>query len=348
MNKSVALKYNVLKKIKELGLDSAEDLLLKRPKDLQKLLRINEQASRDILFTAAQQIYDFKAREIKTDRLLRPQTVTTGDATMDTLLNPGISLGNITEVVGESSSGKTQFALQLCLTVQLPISEGGQEGSAVYIHNEGPFPSDRLDQLANHNQPDNAQEIKNNIHTMRVNDIDDQFRVLAYALPAFVESQVNQKKPVRLVVIDSIGAVYRSDSTMKRFEKMKEICEVGTRLKKLAYKYNLAVVAVNQVADVIAKNNSQSIENIGNWMDVQLINQKDNQMLGLYIQSLLKKPILGLAWSNSVNTRIRFARSPMLEGIKTRRIMFIEFSPTAERLGCEVRIEQGGVKSYSY
>lgn len=75
--------------------------MLKRPKDLQKLLRINEQASRDILFTAAQQMYDFKAREVKTDRLLRPQTVTTGDAIMDTLLNPGISLGNITEVVGE-------------------------------------------------------------------------------------------------------------------------------------------------------------------------------------------------------------------------------------------------------
>lgn len=75
--------------------------MLKRPKDLQKLLRINEQASRDILTTAAQQIYDFKAREMKTDTLLKPQTVTTGDATIDTLLNPGISLGNITEVVGE-------------------------------------------------------------------------------------------------------------------------------------------------------------------------------------------------------------------------------------------------------
>lgn len=184
-----------------------------------------------------------------------------------------------------------------------------------------------------------------NIHTIRVKDIDDQFSVLAYHLPAFVESQVNKNKPVRLVVIDSISAVYRGDSTMKRFEKMKEICDISTRLKQLAAKYNLAVVAVNQVSDVFTKDNAQNIENIDRWMDFRLINQNGNQMLGLYIQSLLKKPILGLAWSNSVNTRIRLARSPMLEGMRTRRIMFIEFCPVAPRLGCEVRIEQGGMRS---
>lgn len=204
-----------------------------------------------------------------------------------------------------------------------------------------------MDQLVNHSHPHNVQEFKNNIHTIRVNDIEDQFRVLAYKLPAFVESQANKKKPIRLVVIDSISAVYRSDSTMKQFEKMKEICEVGTRLKELASKYNLAVVAINQVSDVIAKDNMQSNDNVDNWMDFHLINHKGNQMLGLYIQSLLKKPTLGLAWSNSVNTRIRFARSPMLEGMNTKRIMFIEFCPVATRVGCEVRIEQSGVKSYS-
>lgn len=185
----------------------------------------------------------------------------------------------------------------------------------------------------------------NNIRTMRVKDVDDQYNMLAYHLPAFVESQVNTNKPVRLVVIDSICAVYRGDSTMKRFEKMKEICDLSTRLKQLAIKYNLAIVAINQVSDVFTKDNIQNVEHIDKWMDFHLINQKGNQMLGLYIESLLKKPILGLAWSNSVNTRIRLARSPMLEGMRTRRIMFIEFSPVAPRLGCEIQIEQGGIRS---
>lgn len=86
---------------KKVGLDSAEDLLTKTPQDLQKLLRINAKASEDILLTAAKQKYDFKLREVKLDALLKPKTVTTGDSVMDQLLNRGIYLGSITEVVGE-------------------------------------------------------------------------------------------------------------------------------------------------------------------------------------------------------------------------------------------------------
>lgn len=37
----------------------------------------------------------------------------------------GVLTRVITEVAGESAAGKTQFCLQLCLTVQLPLKEGG-------------------------------------------------------------------------------------------------------------------------------------------------------------------------------------------------------------------------------
>lgn len=40
---------------------------------------------------------------------------------MDRILGGcGIPLGSLTEIVGESASGKTQLALQLCLAVQDP------------------------------------------------------------------------------------------------------------------------------------------------------------------------------------------------------------------------------------
>ena len=35
---------------------------------------------------------------------------------------------SVTELAGVSSAGKTQFCLQLALTVQLPFSRGGLEG----------------------------------------------------------------------------------------------------------------------------------------------------------------------------------------------------------------------------
>lgn len=232
------------------------------------------------------------------------------------------------------------------MTVQQSRLEGGLEGSAIYIHSEGPFPSARLNQLANEKYPNNPNDVKENIHTIRVTDSENQYRVLAYQLPAFLESQKKQgKRQVRVIVIDSISAIYRSEASLKRFDKMSEICEIGTRLKKLASQYNLAIVAVNQVSDVPTKDNNPNTEGMESWMDFRLVNQDDNHMIGLYIQSLLKKPILGLSWSNSVNTRIRLARSPMLEGMQTRRVLFIEFSPKAPRLGCEIIIDQGGIKS---
>lgn len=44
---------------------------------------------------------------------------------LDALLRGGITLCALTELAGESGTGKTQFGLQLCLSVQYPIEHGG-------------------------------------------------------------------------------------------------------------------------------------------------------------------------------------------------------------------------------
>lgn len=40
----------------------------------------------------------------------------------------GILTKGITEIVGESATGKTQLCLQLCITVQMPLEQGGLDG----------------------------------------------------------------------------------------------------------------------------------------------------------------------------------------------------------------------------
>ncbi|KAJ7552481.1 hypothetical protein O6H91_06G057100 [Diphasiastrum complanatum] len=72
----------------------------------------------------------------------------TGCSVLDSVLAGGIACGSITEIVGESASGKTQLALQLLLAVQMPLSCGGLRGSALYLFTEGYFPDRRLQQLA--------------------------------------------------------------------------------------------------------------------------------------------------------------------------------------------------------
>lgn len=43
----------------------------------------------------------------------------------------GILSQGITEIAGESASGKTQLCMQLCLSVQLPKRHGGLESGKV-------------------------------------------------------------------------------------------------------------------------------------------------------------------------------------------------------------------------
>ena len=47
--------------------------------------------------------------------------------------------GSITELYGEFRTGKTQLCHTLSVICQLPVSEGGAAGKALYIDTEGTF-----------------------------------------------------------------------------------------------------------------------------------------------------------------------------------------------------------------
>jgi DNA-repair protein XRCC3 len=81
--------------------------------------------------------------------VLRPtEHCTVGCALLDGLLRGGVAAASLTELTGESTAGKTQLCLQLLLAVQLPVSEGGLGGRAVYIHTEGRAQLGRLAAIA--------------------------------------------------------------------------------------------------------------------------------------------------------------------------------------------------------
>jgi RecA/RadA recombinase len=58
----------------------------------------------------------------------RWQRLSVGCIKLDGFLQGGVATQGITEIAGESGSGKTQLCLQLALTVQYPVSCGGLNG----------------------------------------------------------------------------------------------------------------------------------------------------------------------------------------------------------------------------
>lgn len=70
--------------------------------------------------------------------------ITTGSRHLDDLIGGGIETGAITEVFGESGSGKTQLCLTLAVACQLQFAQGGGEGKCLYIDTNGTFRPERL------------------------------------------------------------------------------------------------------------------------------------------------------------------------------------------------------------
>ncbi|KAI5342877.1 hypothetical protein L3X38_010753 [Prunus dulcis] len=131
---------------------------------------------------------------------------------LDDCLGGGIPCNSITELVGESGSGKTQLCLQLTVRAQLPPSHGGLGDSSVYIFTEFIFPFRRLQQLGNlyHASYPNLIRLEplEDIYVHGVHDAQQLIYVLG-DIEAFIAID-HTRLPVKLIVIDSITALFRS------------------------------------------------------------------------------------------------------------------------------------------
>ncbi|XP_069772623.1 DNA repair protein XRCC3 isoform X3 [Narcine bancroftii] len=147
------LNPKVVAAVKKANIQSMKEILNLSGPDLQRLTKLS---SRDV-----QYLCKTVAVAIKNDPIVTALQIYNGQCPfptqnqrlsmscpiLDVLLGGGIPLMGITEIVGESSAGKTQICLQLCLSVQFPCSYGGRESGAVYICTEDTFPNKRLQQL---------------------------------------------------------------------------------------------------------------------------------------------------------------------------------------------------------
>ncbi|PKA66930.1 DNA repair protein RAD51 like 2 [Apostasia shenzhenica] len=72
---------------------------------------------------------------------------------LDDALGGGIPFGALTELVGPSGIGKTQFCLKLSLLAAMPTSYGGLNGRVIYIDAESKFSSQRMVEIGRNSFP---------------------------------------------------------------------------------------------------------------------------------------------------------------------------------------------------
>lgn len=154
----------------------------------------------------------------------------------------------------------------------------------------------------------------------------------------FFIKNAKSRLPIKLIVIDSIAALFRSiyENTPAELGKRSSLFfQIAGKLKGLASAYGLAVVVTNQVADLVGGDEGVRIGNLG----------------CLCSSGRRVRPALGLAWANCVNLRFFIAKEEeelgngdgVVSSTRTRRWIHVVFAPHLGDSCCEFGITRNGV-----
>jgi DNA repair protein RadA len=239
----------IAEKLRECGYLSIEALAVASPSELVAAVDGIGEGTAAKMINAARQAADVGGFETGDQVFERRKSVgklTTGSSSLDELFGGGIETQAITEFYGEFGSGKTQIALQLSVNVQQSGKEGGFGGSVIWIDTENTFRPERLRQLAEAKDMDPDEALKN-IHIARAFNSNHQILLVEKALE--LAEQLKDKMPVRLIVVDSVTSLFRSEYIGRGTlaDRQQKLNKHLHDLMRFGDVYNAAIIVTNQV-----------------------------------------------------------------------------------------------------
>ena len=188
---------------------------------------------------------------------------------------------------------------------------GGLSGSACYITAQSKLPTSRLLQIRDEN-PSLSPCIcgLENIHTLTAPTLEVLLHILSVRVPVLQSSLASQfKKPLRLVVIDSIASLFQSaeqQTSTSLHERSKHLTDLSKILHDIAQKYEVACLVVNDVKDVF-----HSYQPMDNIPPGAILYREQNRWFGrASVPGGHSKEVgLGLVWANQVNARIMLIKT---------------------------------------
>jgi DNA repair protein RadA len=172
------------------------------------------------------------------------ERISFGSTILNSLLGgKGLHTGAITELFGESNSGKTQFCHMLSVMVQLDKHLGGLDGKALYIDTESTFTPERIGSIAEAQGLDRNKAVENIIPARVMSSI-EQENCLEQG-----GSVMGQHKDIRLLVVDSVTGLYRAEYVGRAAlpERQQRLYRHMLMLRRFSEVYGVAILITNQV-----------------------------------------------------------------------------------------------------
>ncbi|MFQ6009996.1 MAG: DNA repair and recombination protein RadB [Candidatus Aenigmatarchaeota archaeon] len=191
---------------------------------------------------------------------------------IDKLLNGGIESGCITNFYGVPASGKSQVALQACVS----CVESGKR--AVFVDTEGGFSLERLEQISS------GKKTAKNIILLEPKSWKEQNESMMKL------EKLCKKENIGLIVVDSIVALWRLEITDNNFNEVnRELASQLALLSKISRDRNIPILVTNQVyADLESGKIELSSKNIVKWWSKNMVELSHAGRTGCRIARIAK------------------------------------------------------------
>jgi DNA repair protein RadA len=242
----------IAEKLRDAGYLTIESLATTLPSALSEAAEIGESTAKKMIKWCRDQadIGGFKTGTDVFEQRLKVKKLKTLVPEVDELLGGGFETQAISEMYGEFGSGKSQIVHQLAVNVQLPEELGGLGGSVVYIDTENTFRPERIEQMVKGLEIEDAnpEDFLRNIHVARAQTSDHQM-LLIETSRELAEEQKKSGKPVKLVIVDSLTGLFRSEYAGRGTlaERQQKLNRHMHDIFKLCDEYNAIGLVTNQV-----------------------------------------------------------------------------------------------------
>jgi DNA repair protein RadA len=193
-------------KLREAGYTDIMSIAVASPKELSDAAEIGDATAAKIIQKARKEadVGKFETGSALLEKRAKVGHLTSGSKTFDELLGGGFETQSITELYGEYGSSKTQIAHQLCVSVQLPLEQGGLNSHAFFIDTENTFRPERIIQMANAFELD-PDEVLERIHVARAYNSSHQMLLVDKV------KELSKETPASLLIVDSLTAHFRAE-----------------------------------------------------------------------------------------------------------------------------------------
>ncbi|KAI3761808.1 hypothetical protein L1987_52230 [Smallanthus sonchifolius] len=247
---------------------------------------------------------------------------------LDAALCGGLPFGALTELVGPSGIGKTQFCLKISLLAALPSCYGGLDGHVIYIDVESKFSSRRLIEIGINSFPEifclegMAKEMAGRITVLRPGSLTEFTESLQKVKVSVLQHQV------KLLIIDSMAALVSGEYEQGP-QRQHPLGWHISFIKSLAEFSRIPVLMTNQVRSRVANQISQYVFQAESR---ELMVEDNTEKFDSRLVAAL-----GIHWAHAVNVRL------VLESRSGQRFIKVAKSPMSPPLAFPFQVTSMGI-----